>query len=391
MASVSFDKHQFAGYRSSLGKLAATGNLDGRDFGESGFMHFANPGVGRPIDYIPPFSSNAAQLRQVLLTIGFNRTYSRRGMCCHLGLELPKKEELNHVLLTRLTLEINTHMKLLSEEQPNSFYWNRMADSLRVIENVGGYVALCGALAYRAWTLRWTNEEIGSELDLKAVQVRNILNQIRLVARSLGFDTKCHRGRRHPSRAVPETVLAMWHEGKGIYKIARELKCGHQQVKVILSKHGIVWSVGQKPRIRPPKIYVKRPYNLQSGRTTQEGITTWWGMGYNQKEIIAETGCSRKFFRESMKGIVRFCRRGGDDVSRYGEVNCYERDAKAYRKAYMKDYWRKRNERPDTESASGRGPGRPKKVTEGILGLHEPAPKGNDGREASLVAGSPGN
>jgi hypothetical protein len=271
--------------------MVTSGDLDGRDV--AGRMSITSQ-VGRAFDSIPQFVTNPAQFRQVLLTLGFSYCYSQRTK----GIVVPQEAEDDYKALAKLSAEIN------------------LVRSVKAVSDAGGYVALCAAIAYRAWLLRWHDSEIAAELNLTIPQVMAYTARMRRVARSHGF-TCVLRKSAHlpPTDDDVEAIVAMWNENKTIREIVRALGTCRQTVKQILCDRGVItWN---EPMLGP---YLRNYYDRQErrGRATQENVAMYWSMGWSTKEIVQELRCSHGVYRSILKSLTKFIRHGGSGPARFG-------------------------------------------------------------------------
>jgi hypothetical protein len=307
MPSVpTFDPHIFAGHK-NFAKILAKGGLDARDIGSTRNGNRRGQIIvrqGRAFDSVPQFVTNPLHLRQVLLEIGFTYCRTRRGR----GIAVPDGVKDDYKLLANLTVEISLHFKVLAEGP--SAYWQAMARSVNAVSNAGGYVAVCAAVAYRAWLLRWHDADIAGEMNLTKGQVTAYLARMRRVARSLGFPCVMRPTNPHP-RIDADAVVEMWKSEKRITRIARALGCSVDTAKNALSDRGLIgWSALLANR---PDAAVEN-----RGRATQENVAMYWSLGWSTKEIVQELGCSHSVYRRILKSLTKFIRHGGSGPARFG-------------------------------------------------------------------------
>jgi hypothetical protein len=271
--------------------MVASGDLDGRDV--AGRMSITSQ-VGRAFDSIPQFVTSPAQFRQVLLTLGFSYCYSQRTK----GIVVPQEAEDDYKALAKLSAEIN------------------VVRSVKAVSDAGGYVALCAAIAYRAWLLRWHDAEIAAELHLTIPQVMAYTARMRRIARSHGFICVLRKSAHlPPTDDDSEAVVTMWNEKKTIREIARTVGCCRQTVKQILCERGIAWKDPMWDRAYLQNHYHRQP---RRGRATQENVAMYWSMGWSTKEIVQELGCSYGVYRSILKSLTKFIRHGGSGPARFG-------------------------------------------------------------------------
>lgn len=144
----------------------------------------------------------------------------------------PSPDSSDYALLSRLTIEMATHLGILAEGK-TGIHWQHLAKHLATVNDVGGYLALNTAIAYRAWVLKWHTKEIAAELNMEPLAVRELLQKMLSSAEELGFETFPRR-----FRVDTAQVIRLWDEGLLVGQIAAQLGCDKQAVRTALKHYG---------------------------------------------------------------------------------------------------------------------------------------------------------
>lgn len=252
---------------------------------------------GRSLRWTPAFATDDDKLRQVLLTAALRYAHQHH--------ETPPAE-LEFAFVQRLTQEWNIHQQILCEGR-DSFHWRRLTEHIAVVSNAGGYLALCGACAYRAWRLQWHDKTIGEELGLSWEAVHTQLHKLVKIARELGFETY---DRRFRHEAVSrDMVLGLWNSRRSVPQIAEELGCCKAVVRHILKTENVFH------RHRKPT------------EATDEQIAELYVSGLGVTAIAAQLRCATQPVTAALERAgLRPRRQGnyfrGSRNTRSGDVKC---------------------------------------------------------------------
>lgn len=124
---------------------------------------------------VPAFAQNETMLRRVILVKCWK--YAKRG---------PLPDD-----MTLAALDADATKKALN--CPVGFFnapisqQEKGARHAEAIKRAGGFAAFVGAIAYRAWRLRWNSMAVAREMGITSVNVRQVLSRLVRVAEELGF------------------------------------------------------------------------------------------------------------------------------------------------------------------------------------------------------------
>jgi hypothetical protein len=196
--------------------------------------------TGRTESSIPAFATNDLQLKSVIAHAAITYIYRSK--------KPPEQIVDDLKYLDRLARE--RHSK---ELQIDAERWQHMEEHFAAIDSAGGYLPLLGAIAYRAWRLRWHNRDIAFSLATKPAAVQHILDKLQRIAVLLGFRTVQRSERRQAWLAkkagVDEAIISAWKDGKTTGQIVRDLHVTPTRITNLLRWHGLyTW---RKRVIRP--------------------------------------------------------------------------------------------------------------------------------------------
>jgi hypothetical protein len=179
MSSVArFDDWQFQNHYQTH-PVSVESKLSFADYGRMSTQHRAQ---GRR--WVPPFAKNGKQLQRVLLV--------RVWRYCHSATPAPENidwQQLNKAAQQRVLsyYKIRATSPTIQKEMH--------AQHVAAVIKCGGYLQLQAACAYRGWLLGENSVSVGESLGISPNCVRVILQRLRDIARSLGYDC----GQPHPT------------------------------------------------------------------------------------------------------------------------------------------------------------------------------------------------
>lgn len=166
--------------------------------------------VGRPRRWIPEFAFDDAQLRSVIIhaTLGYIFRTS----------EVPDDIELDLAYLKELAANRQKWVEACAQGSLSA-HWQACEEFICAVANCGGYMEMVGAVAYRAWRLRWHDNDIAASLAMQKESVKRI--RIRLVkyAERLGFPTHAPR-KDVTQKEVHELIARMFSQNATVDVIA---------------------------------------------------------------------------------------------------------------------------------------------------------------------------
>jgi hypothetical protein len=216
-----FDEHL-----ESQTKLARRSrSLDYNQFKE---MHVIRS-VGRPRRWIPEFATDDGQLRSVIIhaTLGY---IFRAG-------KVPADITTDREYLKELASDRQAWAEAMVSGSLNA-HWQSMEQYIAAVRGCGGYMEMLGAVAYRAYRLRWHDEDIAASLAMTTVSVRTIRFRLLRYAERLGFTTYERRKDVLPA-AVHELIASMWSQSATVKQIAANLGSSGQFVRHSLRMQGL--------------------------------------------------------------------------------------------------------------------------------------------------------
>ncbi len=166
-------------------------------------------------------------------------------------------------------------------ENSQALLQQRIYQNILSVEEVGGYVAFIGAVAYRAWRLMWPNSLIASELNVTHDSVQDVGQMLRDYAEELGFETYKHPAHRGRFKVDQDNIAALWTQGNHSARSIAKILChDHGTVRRALKRLGLLTG----------------PH-----RANEAAILELWDKGYRLTQIRDELGNSVATIRIVLK------------------------------------------------------------------------------------------
>lgn len=245
---MSYDRHQFEHIRKrgSFAKDANEAGVAGNEFRD---MHTITA-VGRTRRYIPEFAFDDGQLRSVII-------HATLGYIYRVG-KVPADVETDLAYLKKLAADRQAWVEACAQGSLSA-HWQACEEHITAVANCGGYMEMLGAVAYRAWRLRWHDRDIAASLAMTVSSVADVRTRLLRYAERLGFPT--FPPRKGNTRIDDALVASMWSNRATVNLIAVVLGCSGRVVRHSLRKQGL---------------YVRRPGNRPRPGIDLEKRRTWW-------------------------------------------------------------------------------------------------------------------
>jgi len=266
-------------------------------------MHIVHRGFLRR-RWIPEFASNDLQLRAVLIHAVVHYSFRPHNIPADVQLSL------DHLVACANSRVLYHRARLSGLDQRVS---NQLESHLRAVDAAGGYFQLIGAVAYRAWRLKWPWQDISAELGIKHSQVTQILRRLKRIAFELNFPT--HAPGKKSSAATEEAVLELWHKGLTASQIQKQLHCDKfYHVIPVLKRHGVYSRRNPRGYARED-VYPRRGANAR--KASPEEIVELRKQGLTVCQIAAKSGAAWRTVSQVLerRGLYVRKRRGASHES----------------------------------------------------------------------------
>jgi hypothetical protein len=178
----------------------------------------------------PAFADNTSQLQAVLLHASLKYCFRNKPMPPDFAAGLDTVVQMAKQQLELERSRVDSSQALLQQ---------RIYHHLIVVEEVGGYVAMISAIAWRAWRLEWPASLIGSELGVTKRYVHGIVNSLIRSAQQLGFETYAPHVKKGVIKVDADAVAATWAACKSVRQTSERLGLDIQTVYKVLNQLGL--------------------------------------------------------------------------------------------------------------------------------------------------------
>ncbi len=166
--------------------------------------------VGRTRRWIPEFATDDGKFRSVIIhaTLGYIFRAEK----------VPADITTDREYLKELASDRQAWVEAIADGRLDE-HWQQMEQYIAAIRGCGGFMQLIGAVAYRAYRLRWHDKDIAGSLAMTTESVRAIRLRLLKYAERLGFPTY-ERRKDVTTAAVHELIGAMWSQRATVDLIA---------------------------------------------------------------------------------------------------------------------------------------------------------------------------
>lgn len=185
--------------------------------------------VGRTKRWIPQFINNDSQHRCVLMEATVSWAFH--------GRSTPPEILRDLEALKDFASQHQGRRRELGCSNAEMVHWNKMAAIINAVDQAGGYMQLLAGISYRAWRLRWHDEDIADHFQLSTETVKQIRLRLIAFAQRLGFETYSPRPEFVEARDARQALIrTLWQQGRTVSQIAEQVPCCRREVYFVLHK-----------------------------------------------------------------------------------------------------------------------------------------------------------
>lgn len=201
--------------------------------GKSGFdFHVGKrvfTAIGRTQRWTPEFINSDTEFRCVLMTATVSWAFHGRPTPPDILRDLES--------LKSFAAQHQDNRRELGCSNAEMQHWNKMAAMINAVDQAGGYMQLLAGISYRAWRLRWHDEDIANHFQLSAPAVQQIRLRLIAFAQRLGFATYAPKSEYIEAREARHALIRdLWQQGRTVAEIAKRVPCARREVYFVLHK-----------------------------------------------------------------------------------------------------------------------------------------------------------